>query len=191
MSWLAKYSAGLSLSVLIILVVCYGVFEAIHIADSSNREMVTEQEIYESLDNRVDFFENLSAEFKKKSDQVYTDISEAIQSDVNRMALYNRLNNYDVWGITVLRGDEKWIWKGFDLSTPSDATTIDGELEKISIANFNNVVVYLSQHSFDFNDDHYTVLTADKLYQVSDLAFTESITSQFTDQHDLQDNSQF
>ncbi len=148
MSRLATYSTNLSVSVLVILLVCYGVFEAIQISATSDDGIPTDQEISHSLEASVDFFEDLSDRFREKSNQIYRDISDAIQTDVDRMALFNRLDNYDIWGITVLRGDEKWIWTGFDLSNPSDSTTINAETEKVSIANYNNLVVYLSQRTF-------------------------------------------
>lgn len=188
MSRLAKYSTNLCFSILVLLLVCYGVFEALQISKNTDDRTRTEQEISYSLDRSVDFFKNLSDSFREKSNRIYRDVNEAIQSDVDRMALYNRLSNYDVWGITVLKENQKWIWNGFDLSIPTESTTIDPESDRMTIATYNNVVVYLSQRSIDFGNEKYVILTAEKLYQISDLPFTDNRTTQFSDEPELRDN---
>ena len=186
MSRLAKYSPRLASSVLVILIVCYGVFEAIHILGNQRENGSVDQEVYHSLDTSVEYFKNLSDQFRLKSNQIYRDVSDAIQTRADKMALHNRLSSYDVWGITVLKDGRKWIWNGFDLSNPSDSTTIDTETEKISIANYNNVVVYLSQYTLTAEDSRYVILTAEKLYQVSDLPFADS-ESPFADEPAIED----
>lgn len=188
MSRLVTYPTNLSVSILVILLVCYGVFEAFQISTTSDDGIPADQKITNSLEKSVDYFDDLSRNFREKSNQIFRDISEAIQTDVDRMALYNRLDNYDVWGITVLRGNEKWIWYGFDLSNPSDSTTIDAETDKMSIANYNNVVVYLSRRTLDFNEEQFVILTAEKLYQVTDLPYVESRASPFSSEPNFGDS---
>lgn len=188
MSRLATYSTNLCVSILVILLVGLAVFEAIQISGTSDNGIPTDEDIQLSLEASVDFFDDLSGDFREKSNRIYNDISEAIQTDVERMALYNRLDNYDVWGVTVLRGNSKWIWKGFDLSTPSDSATIDTDADKISIANYNNVVVYLSRRTLDFNGEHYIILAAEKLYTVTDLPFAENGRSPFSSEPALRDH---
>lgn len=187
MARIAKYSTALSLSILGLLLVGYGLFESVQTSKSS--EVVnTSQVISQVLDDSQESFERVSERFEQKSDEIYRIVGEAVQSSTDRMSLYNRLANYDVWGITVLRENEKWIWNGFDLSSPSDSTMIARDEHQITVANYNNVVALLSRQNFDFNGEHFVVLSAEKLYQVSELPFTENRSYQFSEKSELQDD---
>lgn len=187
MDRIAKYSTAIILSILVILLIGYGVFENVLISKNSNDRNNAEQAISSVLEQSKESFEELSARFEQKSEEISRVINDAIQSDTERMSLYNRLTEYNLWGITVLREKEKWIWNGFDLSTPSDSTAMASDADTITIANYNNVVVLLSKQSFDFNDIHYVILTAEKLYQVTDLPFTGNRSNQFFEKSGLQE----
>ncbi|MCG2589916.1 sensor histidine kinase [Rhodohalobacter sulfatireducens] len=180
MSWLAKYSTGISLTVLVILLVAYRFFEASNISGSSDTRADVEQKIAQSLDQGVTFFYELSEEFQYKSDQIYRDVNNAIQTETEKLALHTRLQQYDVWGIIVLNNNERWIWTGFDVSTPSDFNNFDSRSDTTAIVNFSNVVAFLNQRTINFNEEEYTVVTADKLYQISDLPFSDNRTSQLS-----------
>lgn len=138
-------------------------------------------EIARSLDRGVHFFEDLSAEFQRETNRINNDINNAIQTGADRMAIYKRLEEYDLWGITVFHENKKWLWTGFDVSTPSDSTLVKSRIDTTSIVNFNNVVAFFNRHTFTFNDNQYTVLSADKLYQVSDLPISEDREQQFSE----------
>lgn len=185
MSWIEKYSTAILISLLVTLLIGYGIFEIAQLSSVSKSSQNTRQEISNSLARHADYFETLSFQFLEKTDRIHTDVNDAIQTGVEKMALYNRLQNYDVWGITVLRNDEKWIWNGFDLSLPSDSTKITSDSDSTSIANYNNVIVFLSQRNITLNDEQFSILTAEKLYQVSELPFTEDRSFQFSEKLDL------
>lgn len=178
MSWLAKYSTILSFSVFVLLLTGYGIFESLNLSEQSAGEILSEQQIRNTLQSRAESFQELSVEFRETSNQIYRDINNAIQSDADKIALYNRLSDYDIWGVTVLQNNRKWFWIGFDLSTRSDSTTINSTTDRISVANYNNVVVLLSKRTLDFNGQIYHILSAKKLYRISDLPFTDNSSAQ-------------
>ncbi|NBC65762.1 MAG: HAMP domain-containing protein, partial [Bacteroidetes bacterium] len=74
----------------------------------------------------------------------------------------------------VFNNNERWIWTGFDVSIPSDFDIFDSPSDTTAIVNFNNVVALLNRRTINFNEEDYIVVTADKLYQVSDLPFSEN-----------------
>lgn len=186
MSWLAKYSTTLSLFCLVVLLISYSIFETTILSDASQSQPDIQHEISESLDQGVIFFEELSSEFQRKSNQLNNDVNNAIQRSAGRMALYNKLEEYDMWGVTILHGNRKWLWTGFDVSTPSDSTLFKSYSDTTAIVNFNNVVAFFNRHTFTFNEDQYTILSADKLYQVSNLPLSEDRVQQFSENSNFQ-----
>jgi hypothetical protein len=172
LSWLAKYSTAISLAVLLALLVGYGIFEASIMSGSSEAQPNLQTEIARSLDQGVHFFDNLAAEFQNKSDQIYSVINDAIQTETSKMALHNRLEEYNIWGVTVFHDNDKWFWTGFDVSSPSDFQFLNSTSDTTTIVNFNG--------------EDYTVVTADKLYQVSELPFSKDRPLQFADEPNLQ-----
>lgn len=153
---------------------------------ASQTQPNVQYEIARSLDQGVSFFEELSSEFERKSSQINNDINNAIQTSAERMAIHNRLQQYDMWGITVFHENRKWLWTGFDVSTPSDSTIFKSGSDTTAIVNFNNVVAFFNRHTFTFNEDQYTILSADKLYQVSDLPISEDRVQQFSEEPSFQ-----
>ncbi|MDZ7718578.1 MAG: HAMP domain-containing sensor histidine kinase [Balneolaceae bacterium] len=185
MFWSVKYSTAISLSVLVVLLTGYSLFEISTIPGSADTRTDVKDDIAQSLDQGVKFFGELSEEFQTKSNQIYRDINDAIQTKTAKIALHNRLEQYDIWGVTVFQDNEKWIWTGFDVSSPSDSTIFNNRSDTTSIVNFNNVVAFLSKRIINFNEEKYTVVTAEKLYQVSELPFSEERALQFSDQPNL------
>ena len=163
MSWLAKYSSTVSLSVLVVLLAGYSIFEAAIISGSSQPEQNLQNEIARSLNQGVNFFENLSGEFQTTSNQIFNNVNDAIQTRTERMALHNRLEEYDIWGVTVFHDNSRWFWTGFDVSSPSDSTIFNSRGDTTTIVNFNNVIAFLDRRTINFNEEEYTVVTADKL----------------------------
>ncbi len=185
MSWLAKYSTTILFTCLVVLLIAYSVFETTIMSDANQSQPSLQYEMTRSLDQGVKFFEELSTEFERKSDQINNDIRNAIQTNTGRMALHNRLEEYDLWGVTVFHDNRKWLWTGFDVTTPSDSTIFNSTTDTTSIVNFNNVVAFFNRHTFTFNEDQYTILSADKLYQVSDLPISTDQGQQFSDRSNL------
>lgn len=143
-------------------------------------------EIVRSLDQGEHFFDNLATEFQNKSDQIYSVINDAIQTETEKMALHNRLARYNIWGVAVFHDNNKWFWTGFDVSSPSDFQVLSSTSDTTTIVNFNNVVAFLNRSTINFNGEDYTVVTADKLYQVSELPFSKDRPLQFADEPNLQ-----
>lgn len=185
MSWLAKYSSTVSLSVLVVLLAGYSIFEAAIISGSSQPEQNLQNEIARSLNQGVNFFENLSGEFQTTSNQIFNNVNDAIQTRTERMALHNRLEEYDIWGVTVFHDNSRWFWTGFDVSSPSDSTIFNSRGDTTTIVNFNNVIAFLDRRTINFNEEEYTVVTADKLYEVSELPFSENKPLQFSGEPNL------
>lgn len=190
MSWLVKYSTAISLSVLVFLLIGYSLFETSTISGPADTQTDRQQEVERSLDKGVKFFNELATEFQNESDQIYRDVNDAIQTETDKLALYNRLKQYEIWGVTVFHENERWIWAGFDVSSPSDSTIFNNRSDTTAIVNFNNVVAFLNQRSINFNEEIYTVVTADKLYQVSDLPFSEDRELQISDEPNLENRYQ-
>lgn len=171
---------------LVLLLVAYSLFETFAVSNSSRIQPGLQNEIAKSLDEGVKFFEDLSTEFQTTSNQIYNNINDAIQTETERMALYHRLEKYNIWGVTVFHNNSKWFWTGFDVSSPSDSTIFNTNADTTTIVNFNNVIAFLDQRTIHFNEELYTVITADKLYEVSELPLSEDHPLQFLDEPNLQ-----
>ena len=143
--------------------------------------------IQNSLDEAVALFSRIHEELEQTSTDIQQVIERSVQTDQNKLAKYNRISHYNLWGLNITRNGDRWLWSGFDLQRnqipepPADGFTV-------SIINLNNITILLRQKTFSSGTDSYTINSAKRLSQSTDLPFIQNVAYQLTDEPQLQGN---
>jgi signal transduction histidine kinase len=143
--------------------------------------------IDESLNRSANLFQDSYQEFKRESDELYSQVSQLALSDQNRSVILNRFRNYSFWGVSLHRENMRWVWDGYSL-TPSPILLADfSDQLRVTLLKRNNVVYLFGQRSFTADGDTYHLLTAKKLEQTTNLPFADRVTYHLSDHPDLKE----
>ncbi len=170
----SKYSLYLVTTALIILALGYLFFE--YVQTTKERDEDIQPAIHQSLVNAEILFNDIHNQLQADSEEIYRLLSLALESNQERIAIHNRLNQFEMWGITVQKNRENWLWTGYNLQPVRPMLpAASGEIERFntSVVNYNNVTLLIREQYFQVDDDFYTLLTARRIAQTTDLAFIE------------------
>ncbi|MCC5941526.1 MAG: HAMP domain-containing histidine kinase [Balneolaceae bacterium] len=146
-----------------------------------------EEAIQKSLNEATFLFDQINQNLEQVSTEIQGIIERAVQSEQNRLAIFNRISSYDLWGLSISRNGSRWLWSGYDLQRSQiPAPTQTGT--SVSIVNLNNVTILLRQKTFVSGSDTYTINSAKKLSQTTDLPFIRNVEYQLSDEAQLQGN---
>lgn len=163
---LNKYPVWISGAFTIIVILGYALFE-LSVNQTPYSHDIIQSSIRESLDEGVLFFEEYTKDLITTSDEIAELTTRVAVTDSDRLILYQRIENPDLWGVTIYKNGVKWFWKDYVISMPSATDFDDG----ITIRNLNNVQILIHQHTLEFNGDTYVIFAAKRLSQTTDLPF--------------------
>lgn len=174
------YPLHIALAVFILVCAAYGYFEiSLHNSLQQNQDVSELMET--SLDDAEELMQQVHDEFTQASSKLYENVLTLVNSNQNRNFIYNQLEEYNFWGVTIYKDDDRWLWKGFNLTPIPFSTLEDPGTIRTSILKRNNVVFLLGQISFSVHDSDYNLLTARKLEQTTNLPFTENVVFHLSD----------
>ncbi|MEX0905034.1 MAG: HAMP domain-containing sensor histidine kinase [Balneolaceae bacterium] len=174
------YPLHIALAVFILLCAVYGYFELRELSPS-HADIDLNRLMESSLNDAEELMEQIHEQFVRSSEEVQEEVQNLLLSNQNRNYIYTQIQDYDFWGLTIYREDDRWLWDGFSL-TPSPFSTIeDSGIIRTSVLKRNNVVFLLGQTTFTVNDSEYNLLTARKLEQTTNLPFTENVVFDLSD----------
>jgi len=179
----SKYSLRIVTAVLVLLAAGYIVFEYFQTEKGHDVEVLSA--IHESLENAEILFNEVHNNLQSDSEEIYSILNRALETGQERMAIHNRLNQFDLWGITVQKNQENWLWTGFNLQPVRSILPVtSGEIERVntSVVNYNNVTLLIREQFFHFEDDFYTLITAKRIAQTTDLPFIKDAEFSLTDE---------
>ena len=154
---------------------------------SSSQQSDYTEVIDKSIDDALLYFNQLNFNLEQVSSEIQAIIERAVQSEQNRIAIFNRVTAYDLWGLSISRNDERWLWSGYDLQR-SQLPAASQTGVSVSIVNLGNVTILLRQKTFESGDNTYTINSAIKLSQTTDLPFIRNVEYRLTDEAQLQGN---
>lgn len=131
----------------------------------------TEEEIQNNLEIASDFFRQIHHSLEFQSEQISTVLRQGLRSGHSPAAIYHSTQKEGLWGITVLKNEELWLWDGFTLSTPRLRTTDLSEDIRTVVTSYSNIILLLRIESFELENDSYTLLTAKRLRHSINLPF--------------------
>ncbi len=176
----------MSLAGLFIILLIAGLF-TVEIA--SNRPVTDTEEIDDVIQNSLhdaqELFNELKSDLEQISGEIEQILERAVQSDQGRMAIYNRITTADLWGLSIIRNGERWLWSGYDLQR-SQVPVQTEAATALRIVNLNNVTILLRQKTFISGDNTYTIHSAKRLSQTTDLPFIRNVEYQLADEPALQ-----
>lgn len=148
-----------------------------HTLDSHNLD----SQIETSLNEAEKLFNNRYRQFRQKSNDLYDEIIQYPFSEQNRPVIFNRLQEYPFWGVSLQRDNERWIWNGYSLTPSPTLTSVDSDSLRITLLKRNNVVYLFGQRTFTHNNEVSHLLTAEKLEQTTNLPFADQVTFRLSD----------
>lgn len=181
-----KYSLRI-IATLVLLFAAGALFTEYSSQRSSTPSENFDNAIQNSLDEAVSLFNRLNEELEVTSSDILQVIERAVQTDQNKLAIYNRIPDSDLWGLNITRNGDRWLWSGFDLQR-NQIPEPQGDGIAVSIINLNNVTILLRQKTFTSGADTYTINTAKRLSQSTDLPFIQNVAYQLTDEPQLLGN---
>jgi len=143
--------------------------------------------IHSSLDDAVALFGQINKELEQTSSDIQQVIERAVQTEQNKLAIYNRISGSNLWGLNITRNGERWLWSGFDLQR-NQIPEQQADGVSVSIINLNNVTILLHQKTFRSGTDIYTINSAKRLSQSTDLPFIQNVEYELTDEPQLRGN---
>ncbi len=159
---------GVLLSVALIL--CYIYLENFS-ADQSSGFHTDNQEIStrETLESAAELFNIELQNFERMNSELLNIFRQNNIQDASGGAAYNLLPESDFWGITIFKNDDKWIWKGFDVSSMPD---IEDRPPGLSVATLTNSTLLLHKETLGVGDQSFTIYSSVLFEQSSDLPIT-------------------
>ena len=174
----------ISVSILIIVVIGYVIFEKI-IVQNSERDTDIELLIETGLNQGEELYLNLHSDLQDQTARLADQLAAMIETRQNRQLIYRELNRHNFWGVMLYRDGEPWTWDGFNLIAIPGFFEEPDETVKTSVIKRNNVVLIVAQTAFSINEQPYRLLTAKKLEQTTNLPFGESATFNLSDDPSL------
>lgn len=168
-------------------IITYGIFEFTYRLSFSS-DSVDSESIETTLDNSVDLFNQLTFNLNDRSEELKTLLMQAIENEQNRNVIHSRLSQTDLWGVTVLKNEQIWLWDGYTLTQPRLLNDLTQEESRATIVSHNNVTLLLRSEIFAIEDHSYTLLTAIRLAQSVDLPYIKDSDYSLSEHPDLQVN---
>lgn len=168
-------------------IVSYGIFEFTYRISFSTGSIDNES-IEIALDNSVELFNQLSLNLNERSEELKTLLIQAIQNEQNRNVIHSRLSQTDLWGVTILRDEQIWLWNGYTLTQPRLLSDLSQEESRATVVSHNNVTLLLRSEIFEIDEYTYTLLTAIRLAQFVDLPYIKDSDYSLAEHPDLQMN---
>lgn len=168
-------------------IVSYSIFEFTY-RGSFSADTIDDESIETTLNSSVELFSQLSFNLNERSEEIRTILIQAIQNDQNRNAIHSRLAQSDLWGITVLKDGQVWLWDGFTLTQPRLLSNLSREEPRTTVVSHNNVTLLLRSEIFEIYDQTYTLLTAIRLAQFVDLPYIKDSDYSLAEHPNLQKN---
>lgn len=168
-------------------IISYGIFEFTY-RNSFSAESIDSDSIENTLGSSVQLFNQLTFDLNERSENIKSLLIQAIQSEQNRNVIHSRLNQTDLWGVTVLKDEQIWLWNGYTLTQPRLLSNLTREEPRITVVSHNNVTLLLRSEIFEVDDHTYTFLTAIRLAQFVDLPYIKDSDYSLAEHPDLQMN---
>lgn len=160
--------SGVTISVS--LIICYIYLSNIssnqHSGSTTGIDQVTTTE---QLVTAAELFENELQNFDRRNNELFNIFRQNSIQDATGTAVYNLLPASGFWGITVLRNNNKWVWKNFDIS---DLPDIHNRPAGLSVATLNNTTILLNIETVRVGENVYTIFSSLLFEQPSDLPIT-------------------
>lgn len=172
------YPLYISLTIVVLLLAAYGLFERFSAQRSQTGPPVANL-IEESLDEALRLFNDEYQEFLERSNSLYNDLSNASISPQNYGFIFNQFENYDFWGVSLHLNGEQVVWRGFNL-TPLPLPDPGGSL-RVSIPRIDNVTYLLGQRTLSLEDGIAYLLTAQQLEHTSNLPFGNRVNTRLSE----------
>ena len=148
----------------------YMVFELYH-HHTKTDTAPPEEEILNNLEIASDFFRQIHSTLETQSELISAVLKQGAQSGHSPAAIYNSIQKDELWGITVLKNGELWLWDGFTLTLPRLRAVADsGDIQTL-VTSYSNITLLLRIETFLEESDTYTLLTAKKLSHSLNLPF--------------------
>jgi len=148
-----------------------------------------EDSIRETLDDATALFNRTEDTITGQTARLQTTLEQQLKRGAPKSALYRTIDQYEsLWGITLFRDRSPYVWKGFAYSEfPFEQTPAPGS-KKIEVRKENNVVLFLSRHSFSIPDSissiPYHLVTTRRIEQKNALPIGRNSEFNLFEQHD-------
>lgn len=164
--------------------VLYTLFEFNHFVTKPGNEL-TQSEILDNLDKASQFFDQYTIDLDQQSESIFRLIDQGVRTNQSLNTIHNRLQQFDLWGITILKNDRVWLWEGYTLNLPRISTDSEPKDIYTTITSYNNVTLLLRSQFVLIDDNLYTILTAKRLSQTIDLPFVRDTEYSLSKHEDL------
>jgi len=165
-----SYPAKVFLATIVVAIVSYGIFELTY-RNSFSIAATDSASIESALDQSVELFNELFLSLNERSEELKSLLIQGIQNNQSRNAIHNRLSQANLWGVTVLKNGEIWLWDGYTLTQPRLLSNLNRDEPRTTVVSHNNITLLLRSEIIAFEDDTYTLLTANRLSQFVDLPY--------------------
>jgi len=180
-----SYPVNVLLISIAIAVVSYGIFEFTYRIHSSGGSLDRES-IEIALDRSIDLFNELYFNLNDRSEELNRLLIQGVENDQDRNVIYSRLSQSDLWGVTVLRDGQVWLWDGYTLTQPRLLNNLAQDEPKTTVVSHNNITLLLRSEIVTINDHSYTLLTALRLSQFVDLPYIKDSDYSLSEHPNLQ-----
>ena len=105
----------------------YTAFELYHLSFPGHQDDF-DNLIETSLQAGTEHFDQITADLHHTSEEIADWVERALINDQSRMVIYNRVSDKDLWGFTIYKNGEKWLWKDYviNLSAVRDENQVVG-----------------------------------------------------------------
>ncbi|PWN05223.1 ATP-binding protein [Rhodohalobacter mucosus] len=156
------YPLYVSLTVLVLLLAAYGIFEQFS-GEPYKADPTVEDLMEESLNEAVALFNDEYQEFIERSNSLYEDLSTVSVSPQNYGFIFNKFEDYDFWASSLYLNNNQVVWRGFNL-TPLPLPDSGGSL-RVNIQRRDNVTYLFGQRTLSVEEGTAYLLTARLLEQ--------------------------
>lgn len=163
-----------------ILILGYGIFEfTVRSGPPITGGSTYGEAIRSSLAEAKSVFDRKYETFSESSGQLQEEVFDLLLRGQNRMFIYNQFEQYNFWGVLLLKNREQHVWQGFDISESFKEQ--DAGPPHISVQRNNNAVYLYRQVTFTIEDDRYDLLSAIRLEQITNLPFSTGANFSLSD----------
>jgi signal transduction histidine kinase len=183
-----KYFLKFSLFSFVLLLAFLVLFEVTLWPGQTIQEDELTDQIQLSLDQAEQHFNNTYREFRNRSDELFSEVSQLPLTEQNKPAIFNRLKSHTFWGSALHKENDKWVWDGFSLTPSPTLTNGTSDSLLVTLLKRNNVVYLFGQRAFSVNEGRYLLLTAEKIEQTTNLPFADKVSYHLSDSPELENN---
>ena len=141
--------------IIVAAIISYGIFEFTY-RNSFSAGSIDSESIENTLESSAQLFNQLTHDLNERSENIKSLLIQAIQSEQNRNVIHSRLTQTDLWGVTVLRDEQIWLWNGYTLTQPRLLSNLTREEPRITVVSHNNVTLLLRSEIFEVDERTYT-----------------------------------